>query len=74
MILFRFTSFFRLCVELEFDATAGTASNVSLIFVPQMHYPSGVRIWTSDGGDVLHDKRQQTVEYTHPLPLEAGGE
>jgi hypothetical protein len=49
---------------LEFDATS-TASNVSLIFVPQMHYPSGLKIWTSDNGNVFHDKRQQTVEYTH---------
>jgi hypothetical protein len=53
---------------LDFDAVPA-ASNVSLIFVPQMHYPSGFKTWTSDGGNVYHDKRLQTVEYTHKWTL-----
>jgi hypothetical protein len=40
-------------------------STSSLIFLPQMHYPMGARVWTSDGGVVNHDKVQQSIEYTH---------
>ena len=54
---------------LEFDAAGTARSNVSLIFVPQMHYPSGFKTWTSDGGGVYHDMRLQTVEYTHKWML-----
>ena len=49
---------------LEFDAV-DARSNVSLIFVPEMHYRTGVKVWTSDNGEVTHDKRQQTIEYRH---------
>ena len=40
-------------------------SNISLIFVPAMHYGAGVSVWTNDGGEVLYDKEQQIVEYRH---------
>ena len=50
---------------LEFEVTGNSNSNLSVIFVPRMHYTGGVRVWTSDGGAVFYDERLQVVEYRH---------
>jgi hypothetical protein len=49
---------------LVFDP-ADARSNVSLIFVPEMHFRSGIQAWASDGGSVVHDWASQTLEYRH---------
>lgn len=50
---------------LVFDSTPDTRSNVSLIFVPEMHFRAGLCLWASDGGELRHNWKQQTVEYRH---------
>jgi len=49
---------------LVFDP-ADARSNVSLIFVPEMHFRSGIRACASDGGSLVHDWASQTLEYRH---------
>ena len=39
--------------------------NTPILFIPQMHFPNGVCVWTSDNGVVSSNRMQQTVEYIH---------
>ncbi len=44
------------------DAGDGTATSTHL-FIPNLHYPRGIKVWLSDGG-YRHDPAQQLLEYT----------
>ena len=53
-------------LTLIFETTTDTRSNVSIIFVPEMHYRrSNLRMWASDDGELTHNWMQQVVEYKH---------
>ena len=53
---------FTICFEL----TPITCSDLSLIFIPEMHFRSmSLKLWASDGGELTHDWRRQAVYYRH---------
>ncbi len=46
--------------------TSDARSNISVIFVPEMHYRrSKLCMWASDDGELKHNWTQQAVEYRH---------
>ena len=50
---------------LVFDTT-DTRSNISIIYIPEMHYrQSNLIMCASDGGELRHEWMHQTVEYKH---------